>query len=378
MTSSRTTSRFLLALALAASASTSGCATEADGDDDALVATSTTTSDLLVSNWAGDGNEGSAEESYRGAAIATLNGVTYAVRHGRCGAWSCWSDGEANELYWQKLTADGWTHGKRIPNQSANTRASLAAFNGSLYMVHSGSDNSTATWLSKFNPATETWSANYQLAFVSQGGPPALAAFNNKLYLIGASSASPYQMWYATMTTGETFSAPIAIANHYAASRTAAAVLNDKLYIAHRHGQTGEIVVGSTTNGATWTNPMYIYGGAGGAPIRGLEPALAVDGNDLHLVHVRPEGNNYVWWTYYNGCKWIETEVSLGTRTSTLAPTLAAHPSGLIMITTDNDDWNWVTESRYLKWTLYNRPFNPLPPTFPTCGVVIGSAAAST
>jgi len=364
-----TRSRYLLGLALAVTA----CA---DMDDAPLEHTREAASELAVSSWANVSGT-SLDESYRGAAVASIGGVTYAVRSGRCGAWSCWSDGEANELYWQKLTTTGWSAGKRISSQSANSKVSLAAFNGYLYMVHTGSEDSAATWLSRFDPATEQWTANYQLPYATFDGPPALASYSGKLYLVGTSGTSPYQMWWATMTTSETFSAATAIPGHQSGSKPAATALNGKLYIVHRYGATGELVWG-TFNGATWTGPTYVPGGVNGAPVRALQPAIATDGNFIHLVHRRPEdGSNYVWWTYFDGCKWAAAELSLGSRTSSLEPSLAQSSSGLVMITTSNDDWNWVTESRFLYTTQYARTYNPFPPNLPTCGVVIGGAASA-
>ena len=161
-----------------------------------------TSTSLQVSNWSPTWSPGNA---YLGGQIATLNGTTYMVRSGGFGS------SNSRDLYWSKLTSAGWTPGVPIPNQRSAYKVSLAAFNGFLYMVHSGDSDVEAVWISKFDPDTETWSPNYMLSYRSYAGPPAIAAFDNRLHFIGTTREDPdeimpsYQMWTATMTADEEF-----------------------------------------------------------------------------------------------------------------------------------------------------------------------------
>jgi hypothetical protein len=326
-------------------------------------AVSETASNLLVQNWSGPTT---ATKAFRSGQVATLNGTTYMVSSGECGSWTCWSSEEADDLYWQKMTATGWTSRVRIPGQLSLYKVSLAAFNGYLYMVHTGHDTTTATWISRFDPATEQWSANFQIPYPSFSGPPAIVAFDNKLYFVGTTLGS-YAMWTATMTAGEIFSTAVPLVGHASASRPSVAVFNGRLYVAHMHGQTGEIVVGNS-DGSTWTSPQFINAGLSGAPIRGVDPVLAVHNGFLHLIHRRPE-DNYVWWTYFNGCTW-PAEITLATRQSSYEPSLTQGGPGLVLITTDDITWNGIVEKRQVSSQTFTHPVPRLPPPPPTCGVV--------
>lgn len=336
----------------------------AEAPDDETV--SETTSNLSVSSWGA--SLGSPEDTWRGVQAATLNGVTYAVTAGNCGSWDCFPYEDDNGLYWQTVGPSGWSNQVSIPNQSSNSKVSLAAFNGFLYMVHTGTDDSGATWISRFNPATQQWTANYQIPYTSFAGPPAIAVYNNLLYFIGT-GPYPYPMWYATMTTGESFSRPIAIPGHDSASRPSAAVLFNKLYFAHRWGSTGDIVYGSF-DGSTWAAAAHIPGGNAGGTLRGVEPVLAADAGVLHLVHLRPEGDAFVWWTYFDGCNWAAAEVTIGTQQSSLGPSLTQGGPGLQLITTAENVDLFGLASYLVYSNAYAHPFTIFPPRVPTCGIV--------
>lgn len=328
-------------------------------------ATSEATSALTFGGW--NAVNQTYKDTWHAAQVASLNGVTYVVSVGNCGSWDCYPFAtDTTQLRWWKIVNGVATGGGDIPNQSANSKVSLAAFNGYLYMLHTGSDNSSATYLSRFNPTTETWTTNRSIGFTSFGGPPAIAAYNNKLYLIGISDY-PYGMWYATMDVYENFTAQRAIPGHDSASRPSATVAFNKLWFAHRWGQTGDIVYG-TFDGSTWSGANHIYGGVNNGPIQGLEPVIASDGAVLRLVHRRPN-DTYLWTQSYDGCRWAATETSLGTQQSSLEPSLASGGPGLVLVSErDHDDLFGLT-AYYQDWRTYTR--NPIF-RLPTCGIVIG------
>jgi hypothetical protein len=320
-------------------------------------------SDLLVSNWGASTTL--LDPAWSGGQVGTVNGTSYVVSTGTCGSWLCGGDLDANQLYAQQLPLA--VHESAVAGQSSDSKVSLANFNGLLYMVHAGGDGSGSTWISRMDPATQAWSTNYQIPYTSFGGPPAIVAYNNLLYFIGT-GPYPYAMWYATMTADESFSSPQAILGHASASRPSAAVLYGVLYFAHRWGSTGDVVYG-TFDGTTWTPPAHVPGGDAGGPVRAVEAAIAVDNDILHLVHLRPEGDNLVWWTYFDGCDWAGSEVSIGTMHSTLDPSLAPAGNGLVMLTTsDNSDIFFGVWSRNLLTTRYVRPRRLILPP-PTCPV---------
>jgi hypothetical protein len=326
------------------------------------------TNQLSAASW---GGATSLTDTWRGTQVATLNGVTYTVTAGTCGVWDCPGDEDDNGLHWGVATPTSRNSGlDSIPNQRSNAKVSLAAFNGYLYMVHTGTDDGdSSTWISHFDPAAKQWTANYQIPYPSFAGPPAIVTYNNLLYLIGT-GPYPYSMWYATMTTNEVFSQLRAIPGHASASRPSAAVLFGKLYVAHRWGSTGDIVYG-TFDGSAWTAPAHIPGGDAGGPIRGIEPAIAADNGILHLVHRRTADDPFVWWTYFDGCTWAASEAT-GAWQSHDAPSLAQGGPGLVMLTMVNgvdDDVVFGVQNYVAVANMYTHPYSPFPPRIPTCGL---------
>jgi len=326
-------------------------------------ATSEATSAITFGGW--NGVNQTFTDTWRGAQVASLNGVTYVVTVGSCGSADCYPFAhDTTQLRWWKIVNGVATGGGDISNQSANSKVSLAAFNGYLYMLHTGSDNSSATYMSRFNPNNESWDQR-PINFTSFGGPPAIVAFNNKLYLIGITSF-PYDMWYATMDTAGNFTPQTFIPGHDSASRPSATVAFNKLWFAHRWGQTGDIVYG-TFDGTTWSGANHIYGGVNNGPIQGLEPVIASDGGILRLVHRKPN-DSFLWQQSFNGCNWATTETSLGSQQSSLEPSMASGGPGVVLVTErDHNDLFGLT-AYYQDWRTYTR--NPII-RIPPCGVVI-------
>lgn len=310
-------------------------------------------------------------DTWHGAQVASLNGVTYVVSVGSCGSFDCYPFADdTTQLRWWKIVNGAVIWGGDVPNQSANSKVSLAAFNGYLYMLHTGSENSSATYLSRFNPANETWTQR-SIGFTSFGGPPAIVEYNNKLFLIGITNY-PYGMWYATMDRNENFTPQRTIPGHDSASRPSATVAFNKLWFAHRWGQTGDIVYG-TFDGTTWSGANHIYGGVNGGPIQGLEPVIASDGATLRLVHRRPN-DRFLWSQSYDGCRWAATETSIGAQQSSLEPSLAQGGPGLVLISErDHNDLFGLT-AYFQEWRTYTRnPFSRPP----ICSIVLGSGLAT-
>jgi hypothetical protein len=326
---------------------------EATGD-----ATGDAASALSVSSWSAPVNRVLAEFSGQ---LATLDGTTYLVTSG-CGT-ACLEDEVL--LFWQKLTPAGWSARQQISSQTSSRKVSLAAFNGFLYMVHIGeSDGSHTLWMSRFDPATETWTTNFQLPYLGFAGPPAIVAFNHRLQFVGT-QANGFAMWTATMTTDEVFSTATPIPNHFSASRPAATVHGSLLVVAHREGATGTLVV-STFDGRTWTPDVHVPSRAFGEPARAVEPVVASVNGFLHLVHVTPEADN-VLWTYHDGCQW-SAEVSIGRLTSSLGPSLTQGGPGLVLATTLDADFNGKPFHQ-VQISTFTAP--PPPITAPPCGVIV-------
>lgn len=319
-----------------------GCVAPLD-DEPTDELTSQAEQSLLVSNWSAPTQVSASTVWY--AQIATLAGTTYMVH-----------SGPGNVMRWRQLVGSNWTEPVQIAGQSTGQRVSLAPFNGFLYMVRTDLNQNTRLWVSRFTPSTGQWSTSFQIPHTSFF-PPALAAFNNRLYLIGV-DPSTKRLWSATMTADEVFSASSPMQGHFSASRVSAAVANCKLYIAHRAGNTLEVVYNSF-NGSQWGSDQIIPAGAGGAPIAAAEPVIAERAGYLHLLRRDPTNSTShvpVWWTYFDGASWA-SEVTIGSATTYYPPSLTTGGPGLVAITT--------TFYNSLASTL--RYTQPLPPFRPIC-----------
>ena len=126
------------------------------------------------------------------------------------------------------------------------------------------------------------------------------------------------------------------LGSHTSASRPSLAVYDNKLYVVHRAGETGEIQYSYRQPRSVWSLPMYIRSGPLNAPVgsrfRSIEPVFASVEGYLHLLFRTPE-SNYVWWSHFNTCTWA-APVSLGTQQTTTGPSLTQGGNGLLLATT--------------------------------------------
>lgn len=232
---------------------------------------------------------------------------------------------DCHALWWTKLGPNGWTNDVQIPNQLAADKVSLAAFNGYLYMVHTGDSDTNAVWVSRFNPATEQWSPNYKIAYRSRE-TPAIMAYRGRLYMVGINTSAPYTLWMATLDTSDNLSAQTLL-NQWSTTRASLAVYNGRLYIAHRH-QASNLIVYNYYDGANWewNRPIPV---GDGTSLEGPVPVIASHDGFLHLVVKRP-GSNALWWTTFDGTTWA-TPATLGTMTSYAYPGLGNGGTGLVL-----------------------------------------------
>ena len=345
-------------LALCLSLALPACAMEPDGDapqpDESL---GEVTSDITIVPGGWETSTYFTGNTYRGGQVTYLDGINYVVRVGSCGSVLCGTGEDAHQLTWSTVSSTGAvTDNGNITApggvwQGADSKVSLAAFNGYVYMLHTGADSSSDTYLSRLNPATQSWTQR-KIPFTSFGGPPAIAAYNGKLYLVGITSS--HSIWYATMDTGENFTPLVTIGGYSSASRVSATVAFGKLWITHRQGTTHDIVY-STFDGTTWSATTDIFGGDNNGVLQGDEPVIGFDGSFIRLVHQRP-GSGYLWNIVYNGCKWSTAETSIGTRSSSLPPSLSQSTKGLAMITESDNPNSLFGYAYWASLAFYDRP----------------------
>jgi len=118
-------------------------------------------------------------------------------------------------------------------------------------------------------------------------------------------------------------------------------------------------------NSPFWSKDKYIWTGINNTALSGHQPVIASVEGYLHLV-IRDSSANWLWWTYFDGCKW-PSPVTLYDWESTTRPSLTQGGTGLQLALTGDMLWNWVVESRAIDLREFHAPPAPLNP--PLCGV---------
>jgi hypothetical protein len=305
-------------------------------------------------------------------AMAMLNGAEFYVYP--------WDDGSmvlpgvSHALYWHRCDANGCTAPRRIPGQLSLGRANLAAYNGLIYMVHQGDSDSTAVYFTHLDPNSGQWTPDVRLSNVTFGGAPALAAYGGRLYMVGsqqrvlANRTTTYPLWSTSMGTDEVFSPSSGLFGEESASPPSLAVINSTLYVAHRWGQTSQIVMQSMTTNSPWSAVTHIYAGPSNANIEGDDVQIAAVNGFLHLIHHRWSGNE-TWWTYNHGCDGFAPEVSIsgfrfGSRSSMATSIKGLAINGLV------DEGVWPYTHNNWDHAIFTAP--PPPTGVNRCSVFIG------
>lgn len=252
------------------------------------------------------------------------------------------TDHDGHNLFWNEQYDDGsWTQWpQRIYGQMSGDRPSIAAFNGYLYMVHPGSDHdSTAVWVSRFDPNTSQWSEDYLIEYRSRK-PPALAVLGDRMYIVGI-RPSDRKLWMASFDRNENLSGITYLDHQYSSNRVSLTNYRGRIAMVHS-SQAG--VVYNEFDGTRWLGETLVA--PGGTAIRSNEPSIAVSGNRVHMIY-QPEGSSRVWFTTFDGNSWTG---SMGFNfTSHTAPTVSRVAGRLLLLTNaDCGDWRYCRPIDYL------------------------------
>jgi hypothetical protein len=297
---------------------------------------------LSVYQWSADQKAGNSS-SYDPASIATFqhNGdeLSVMVHTGD-------DEGGDHDMYWA-LSRDGvsWLDDIKIDAMETGSPARLAAFNGHLYMVHTG-EQDHSVWMSRLDttsspaPIAWRWGHDFLLPYKSVTSP-ALAVYSGSLYVIGSTPRTG-QLWQATMSPAESFSAATDIPGQKSPWGSPSLTVYcpgvlcfaPTLFMAYR-SSTDEVIMsglqmGRRSSGAWW-NPWVVTNVDGTHKQTSSQPALAAYQGSLHLVHTDPAQADRIMWTYYDGASW-STEVSLGGQRMYGSASLAARSDKLVMV----------------------------------------------
>lgn len=315
-----------------------GCAVSASTD--APTENVGQTSDALsVYQWSADAPANNSHSHYP-ASIATFTtgGLerTYMIHTG--------NDTDDHSIYWAE-SDDGitWNSDHRIPAMATLGEAHIAAFNGNLYLLHTGLANWTTVWMSRFNAATGTWGQDFLTPYTSWEAP-SMVSFNGALYIVGTHPDSS-QVWAATMSTSEVFGNASDVPGmlSFGGSPSLAVhcpgsfCVQPTLYMAS-HGAYGYVnmtglpsTLGRRGAAPTWWTPWTVVNTDGSTKTTTTVPALASYGGDLHLVYTSAATGDLIKWTYYDGSNW-SPDVSIGSQEMSSFASLAARSNRLVMV----------------------------------------------
>lgn len=321
-----------------------GCAANTNTDEggETTATTDATSEALSVYQWAPD-SVANSSHSWTDASIATAtfsgNEYTFMVHTG--------DNAYDHSIYWAYSTNGiAWNSDNQIPAMYSNSQPQLAAFNGHLYMLHTG-DNDRAVWMSRFNPTTWSWDHDFLLPYQSWASP-SIASYNGSLYIIGTTYPTG-QVWQATMSTAEVFTpqADLPGITTSAASPSLAAhcppgpsgiCFSPVLYMAYVHsGQLTMSGLPTSFRGgaASWWTPWVVANVDGSLKGASKQPAIASYGGMLHIVR-KGSTDDRIMWTYYDGSNW-STDVSIGAEHMWGSASLAPRSNRLVMVHSSSD-----------------------------------------
>lgn len=271
---------------------------------------------LSVYQWSSDYTTGG--DAFAGASIATLtvSGTeeTVMVHTG---------DDRGNvDLYWSKYDGS-WSDDYEIPSMKSRDPAQIAAFNGKIYLVHTG-ENDNHVWMSRLDTSTWTWNQDFMLPYTSYS-TPAIASYNGSLYIVGSTPGTG-QVWQATMSTSETFSGATDIAGvtfrgtpsltvHCASTFCYPATL----FMAYSGPNNTVMMSGLQATfsrrgvNSTWWTPWIVQNTDGSSKLTTTPPAIVSYGGNLHMVRTVPALADLIEWTYYDGSSW-SNDVSIASQ----------------------------------------------------------------
>ena len=329
--------RVLYTVLLAAGVSAMGCTADTTTED-----VGQSNDALSVYQWSANKTV-SNNSSYDPSTIATYNwnGHDYNVIVHT-------GDDQGDTDMWWAISYDGvtWNGDQQISGMYTSSPARLASFNGYLYMVHQGGGgpNDHSVWMSRLDSSGPNWywRKDYLIPYQSIT-TPGLVVANGALYIVGSTPGTA-QLWYATMSTTETFSATTPVGQAFAGTPALTAYCPSApnfycfptpIYMAYRTSNN-DIMMSSYSpplwrRAGGWSAPWVVTNGNGTPKLSGAQPAIAVYNNILHMIHTDPAYGDRIMWSYFDGSSW-SNEVSIGSQRMYGYASLAPRADRLVMV----------------------------------------------
>lgn len=222
-------------------------------------------------------------------ALAEYNGKLYCVHRGD----------QDSKLWWTVYDPDpdrskGWSTDTALPGHMSSRGPGLAVYNNQLYCVHRGAGNDQYLWWTRFNGTS--WSTDIRMSGATTHAP-ALASFRGMLYCVYKDSKNN-RMWQ-TRFNGTSWDADKLLPAHETSSNPALAVYNDRLYCVHRGGGYDQGLWWTRFDGTNWSTDTKLPGQASQEG-----PALAVHNNHLYCVYRSMTNDPSLYWCRFNYTSW--------------------------------------------------------------------------
>jgi len=229
----------------------------------------------------------SAETHAQAPALATFDGLLYAVWAGESSPYDLW---------YSAYNGTSWTTQAQIPSAVTNyeTGASMAVYNSNLYVMWQGASGANI-WYSTFNGSS--WTAQVETTFQEFNSSIAgLAVYNGDLYLswLNLSYGIDYSDFNGS-TWSPTATVPSAQSKNFESSDVPLAVLGSDLFVSWE--SSASALMYSFYNGASWSTPASI------GPLSDAGPALATKGTKLYASFMN-FSTLKVSYAVYNGTAW--------------------------------------------------------------------------
>ncbi|NPT47998.1 hypothetical protein GNZ12_43280 [Paraburkholderia sp. 1N] len=236
-------------------------------------------------------------------ALAVFDGKLYCVRQGR---------GDSGWAWCATFDGTNWSKDALLPNDNnaygLSSSPALAVFDGKLYCVRQGRDDSGWAWCSTFDGTN--WSKDALLpngddAF-GLSSSPALVSFGGKLYCVRQGRDDSGWAWCSTFD-GTNWSANALLPNDHNAyglsSSPALAVFGGKLYCVRQgRGDSGWAWC-ATFDGTNWSADGLLPNDDNAFGLSS-SPALASFGGKLYCVRQGRGDSGWAWCATFDGTNW--------------------------------------------------------------------------
>jgi hypothetical protein len=284
-----------------------------------MVSATTAAQASIRATWTGPSAIPKAMTYDGGPALATYDGLLYAVWQGQSSPYHIW---------YATFNGTTWSKHAEVPEAETNeyTGPSAASFHGDLYVAWQGALSPYHIWYAAFNGTTWTKEAKVPNALVNHSSTVGMAGYDGDLYLAWTGQSSPYDLWYAdfngTSWSGQHRIPSATSTGEFTYAASPLVNFNGLMYAMWPTGANGHLEYASFDG--SWSTPAALPGGGvldyGG-------PALTVLGTKMYASW-DTQSTSTIEWAIFNGSA-LSTPEAIPHAESLVGPGLAGYDGSL-------------------------------------------------